>query len=1026
MTRISHISGWAIRHPIGVIMLTLAIVVLGLFSVQTMKIDLLPEITYPEIRVRVLDPGVPATIMEDEITRQLEEQLTITENVTAMTSRSREGRSEVNLSFDYGTDIDVALRDASTRLDRAKRFLPDSIDPPVIYKRDPSQRPVAEYVLSSSVKNASELLDWADYSLSKSLLTLPGVAAVEVGGGREREIQILTTTERLSAFGLDLSDIADVLEDNNINTTAGRFFTANGEINGRTTARFQNASDIANLTIPSASGQTLKISDIADVKDSLADEKLRIRLNGDPGLKLSIQKQPQANTVQVVDTVQAAIDDLQARKQLPADIRIAKVADQAIYVRQSLQNALTAAVSGAILAMLVVYLFLGNLKRTLIIGSAIPIALLIAITLMSWTGQTLNIMTLGGLALGVGLVVDNTIVMMENLYRHQRDNKTKAQATEAAGEVTSAIIASTSTNLAAVVPFLFIGGLIGLLFEGLIVTISAAIVGSMVVALTLVSALAAGIKASTKPPLLRRMIDQGIAYLQMGYRWLLGHLFKIWWLIVAAFAVGLYFSSISFFDKKYDFLPKMDNGEIQINLTADPGISLDSMDDIAQRVEAILSKDKDIDALFTTVGGFVFGRSQFERSNRTSIKVVLKPAKERSRSVNDWIKHTQKTLKKAQLVGVKVRIRNRGIRGIRVSQGEDDLNIRIKGPDLATLNELADQAIEKLSDIDGLKNLKHTNEANEQELTIVLDRQKIAELGLSANEVGDFVRFAIGGKKVTELIQKDKRIEVVLRLDRNTLNNPGDLENILIFSDTQPRQAIRLNEIADIEWQTAPATIMRDKQQRMIEVTASLKDDNTLQSIYAQAEAAMQQVNLPEGYSWFESGEIVAIEKNKQLTRIILLLALFFVFVVMAVHYESLRNPIIILLGVPFTLIGVSIGLNLTETNLSMPVWLGMIMLSGIVVNNTIILLETIEQHKAEYTDLYDAISYAAGLRLRPILMTTLTTVIGMFPLAFAWGEGSEMLQPLAISIVSGLLFAALVTLFLVPMIYRGFYFRKL
>lgn len=1026
MKHATNISGWAIRHPIGVIMLTLAIVVLGLFSVQMMKIDLLPQITYPEVRVRVLDPGVPATIMEDEITRQLEEQLTITENVTAMTSRTREGRSEVNLSFEYGTDIDVALRDASTRLDRAKRFLPESIDPPVIYKRDPSQRPVAEYVLSSSVKNASELLDWADYSLSKSLLTLPGVAAVEVGGGREREIQVLTTTQRLSAFGLDLSDIADVLEDNNINTTAGRFFTANGEINGRTTARFQNATDIANLTIPSASGQTLKLSDIADVKDSLADEKLRIRLNGSPGLKLSIQKQPQANTVQVVDTVEATINDLQERKQLPADIRIEKVADQAIYVRQSLQNALTAATSGAILAMLVVYLFLGNLKRTLIIGSAIPIALLIAITLMSWTGQTLNIMTLGGLALGVGLVVDNTIVMMENLYRHQRDHKTIEQATEAAGEVTSAIIASTSTNLAAVIPFLFIGGLIGLLFEGLIITISAAIIGSMLVALTLVPALAARIKASSKPALIRRLIDKAIEYLQTGYRWLLGKLFTIWWLIIGVFAVGLYFSSVSFFDKKYDFLPKMDNGEIQINLTADPGISLDSMDDMAQRVEDILSKDNDIDALFTTVGGFVFGRSQYERSNRTNIKVVLKPVNERSRSVNDWIKYTQNTLKKAELVGVKIRIRNRGIRGIRVSQGEDDLNIRIKGPDLTTLNELADQAIAELSEIEGLSNLAHTNEANEQELTIVLNRQKIAELGLSANEVGDFVRFAIGGKKVTELIQNDKRIGVVLRLDRKTLNNPGDLENILLFSDTQPRQAIRLNEIANIEWQTAPATIMRDKQQRMIEITASLKDDNTLQDIYADAETAMQKISMPEGYNWYESGEIVAIEKNQQLSLIILLLALFLVFVVMAVHYESLRNPIIILLGVPFTLIGVSIGLNITETNLSMPVWLGMIMLSGIVVNNTIILLETIEQHKSEYTDLYDAIRYAAGLRLRPILMTTLTTVIGMFPLAFAWGEGSEMLQPLAISIVSGLLFATLVTLFLVPMIYRGFYARNI
>ena len=1022
------IAGWAIHHPIGVIMLMLAIIILGLFSLSKLNIDLLPEIIYPEVRTRIIDPGVPATIMEDEITRQLEEQLAITEDAISIISTTQEGRSAVDLSFAYGTDIDVALRDASTRLDRAKRFLPDSIDPPIIYKRDPSQRPIAEYVLSSPTRTSVELDDWGNYSLSKWLLNLPGVAAIEVGGGRQREIQVVTDSNKLAAYNLDITDISDVIQQNNQDTPAGRFYSESGEISGRTASRFRSVNDIENLPLPVATDSAdnvLRIKDVAYVEDDMADEKLRIRLDGEPGLKVSLQKQPQANTVTVYDGVAEELAKLQAQGQIPEDITIKRVDDQAQYIRQSLQNAVTAAMSGAILAMFVVYIFLGNIRRTLIIGSAIPIAVLVTMIFMSMGGLTLNIMTLGGLALGIGMLVDNTIVMLENIYRHQKEHEdTLEQAELASAQVNSAIIASTTTNLAAVLPFLFIGGLIGLLFRELIFTISSAIVASLLVAITLVPTLAARVPAKSREGFMRRIFDAFIRLLQKVYGWFLKILLKIPLLVIAAFIASLVFSIPIFQDSKFEFLPKMENGEVSIRLTADPGISLEKMDQLTKKIEALLNELPEVDSLFTLVGGGVFGRSTYERSNRADIKVLLNRG-EKTVAVDDWIKQANKAITEEEIAGVKVRIRNEGIRGIRVSQGEDDLNLRIKGPNLQVLETIADKAVEWLNGTTGIRNVQHSSEGSDQELTIRVDRERAAQLGLSTEEIGNVIRFAVGGRTVTDFIQNDRSIDVVLRLDRSQLRSPDDLGEIILFTNTQPRQPVRLAEVARIEWEKMPATIMRDRQQRIIEVTASLTGDLTLEDAYSNVQKSLEKLDLPAGYSIYEAGELEAIKENQKTSQILLALAMFLVFVVMAVHYESLRDPIIIMLSVPFAAIGVALGLVVTGIPLSMPVWLGMIMLAGIVVNNTIVLVETIELKKEQANTVVDAIIDAAKTRLRPILMTTLTTVVGMLPLAMAFGEGSEMLQPLAISIVAGLSFSMLVTLILVPSIYKLFYRDK-
>jgi CzcA family heavy metal efflux pump len=1019
----NSISGWSVRHPIGVVMLTLAVMVIGGFALARLNVDLLPQIIYPDVRVRILDPGVPAKIMEDEVTRQLEEQLAITEGAIAVQSQTSEGRSAVDLSFTYGTDIDEALRDASSRLDRAKRFLPDTIDPPVIYKRDPFQLPVAEYAISSPLLDPVELRTWVDYSLSRALLNLPGVAAAEVGGGLEREVRIIADQYRLAGLGLDVRDIEAALQKANRDVPAGRLLMSEGEISGRTQGRFKSVEEILNLPLSSKDQDDplslLRLGEVARVIDGAAEERLRIRLNDRPGVKLSIQKQPQANTVAVVDGVAHELERLKTQGQIPQDIRVERVDDQARYIRQSLNNAVSAAVSGALLAMAVVYLFLGSLRRTLIIGSAIPIAVLVTFILMAISGLTFNIMTLGGLALGIGMLVDSTIVMLENVYRHQRLGESSVQAAEAAsGEVTSAIVASTSTNLAAVLPFLFIGGLIGLLFRELIFTISAAIVASMVVALTLVPALAGRVSAGREGAV-RQMVNRVMGWLQEGYARVLGRLLKLYWLVIAVFVVGLVVTMPWLKEAQQEFLPTLDEGDVRISLTADSGANIESMDAVTRRVETLVARQPEVATVFTTVGGFVFGRSQYESPNRASIQVQLRPLTERKISSKAWIGRVKRLIADEQIPGLRVNLYTRGIRGIRFNRGDDDLSLRIKGPQLETLERLASQAVERLKQIPGLRNVQHSNEDVTQEIAIRLDRQRAASYGLDVQDVGDVLRFALEGKVVTDFIADDRSIDVLLRLDRLDVGAPGDLESIILFSKTEPRAPLRLGDVAQVEILPQPSTILRDRQQRMVEITASLGDELGLQEAIEQALAATADLPLPAGYSLYEAGSLETLQEGRDLGRILLALALFLVLVVMAVQYESVRNPIIILFSVPFALTGVVLGLQWTGLPLSMPVWLGLIMLAGIVVNNAIVLVEFIEIERRHGLAMREAILEAARLRLRPILMTTLTTVVGMLPLALAWGEGSEMLQPLAVTIVSGLSFSTLVSLLLVPMVYR-------
>ncbi|QEP42733.1 efflux RND transporter permease subunit [Ectothiorhodospiraceae bacterium BW-2] len=1019
----SGLTRWSVYHPVGVSMLALTILVLGWFGFDRLAIDLLPQIIYPEISIRVSTEASTPVEIEDKITRQLEEQLAITEGVISMSSDTSNSRSAIDLTFPYEYDIDIALRDASTRLDRAKRFLPDEAEQPIIFKRDPSQIAVAELIISSPTRPTAELRHWVEYQLSRHFLTIPGVASTEIGGGGERRITILPDPLKLLHYQLTLDELTEAITSANRQQSTGVIRFSNFEIESYINNRFTSLEQLRQLPIPLGNQQSVALAELAQIWPGGSEERIKVRLNGESGIKLSIQKLPLANSVAVVDGVRAKLTDLRQQGLFADDIRIDFIQEQGSFVAAAIHSTQMAGMSAILLAMSIIYLFLGDWRRTLIIGTAIPFAMMITFILMASSGLSLNIMTLGGLALGVGLLLDNTIVMLENIHRHQQDPKGNKQqkAALAAAEIQSAIVASTSTNLAALLPFLLIGGLIGLLFRELILTITAALLASLLLSLTLVPALSSQMHSRSSAHRLQQLFNAFMALLQNGYSALLRALLRLktlQLLFIAALLAGMWLAVPRLMGGIEQFLPAIDNGDVVISISSDPGTSLADMDAMVSQIEAKLAQDHHVATQGVVVGGFIFGRTTIERSNRSFFNVTLLPRAERPLTVEQWVDQFNQALKGLDLTGFRIRVFARGIRGIRLGGGDEDLTLRIQGDNLDTLATLALKLSSELANnIEGLSNIGHSVEDRLQQIEIQPDLAALQRFGIAVDELNQTIRDALQGRRAGDLLSGQYPIEMELRLTPPQQVDLELLQNLVVGQIEQT--PLYLHQVAQLGLTTMAAEILHDNQQRVVEVTAAIRGDVNQDRLYQQLDELMTTLELPEGYTIYESGAREEIEQSQQRGQVLVLLAIFLVFVVMAVQYESLRNPIIILLAIPFALLGVAGGLELFAMPLSMPVILGTIMLTGIVVNNAILLVEYFEIGHRQGLSKQEAILEAARLRLRPILMTTLTTVLGMLPLALNQGSGAEMLQPLATTLISGLTTSLPVTLMLIPLIYH-------
>jgi hydrophobe/amphiphile efflux-1 (HAE1) family protein len=1022
------LASLSIRRPVGTVMLSLVVVVLGLFYLARLPLDLLPSIVYPQIRAGVSYPGVEPEVLEETVARPLETALAPTEGVTRIETEVQEGRVGVNLVFDYGTDIDLALSEAAKNLERARGQLPEEANPPTIGKFDPGQIPIFEGAFSSDQRSLAELRDWVDRRLVPQLLNIQGVAAVDVSGGLTREVQVVLDPERLRSYGLTVSQVNDALRAANQDVAAGRVASPTREVVGVTEGKFKSVNDIRSLVLSLPSGGRVPLAEVAAVRDTTREQRLWVRLNGAPAVKISVRKQPDANTVEVAEAVEARLQRLQTSNFLPSGVAFRAIESQAAFIRNSVRSVRDAAVGGALLAMVVIFLFLGSLRKTLVIALSIPLSLLATFVMMGMGGLTLNIMSLGGLALGVGLLLDNAIVMLENVFRRRdalgEDAETAAH--RGAAEVTSAVVASTSTNLAAVVPFLLITGLTALIFKELILTISFAILASLPVALTVVPMLAhqltrigwsSGLGESR--PL--RAFDAGMDRLRRGYMRAARTALRFRWLTLGAAVAALAAMVPLTSNLGSEFLPQVDDGNVSVMVSLPPGSSAAETNRVTNEVEQMVKQMPHVLNVFTTAGGFIFGGSTAEIGGRGSMTITLAPSSERGMSAEQWVQQMQTRINERGFPGARVFVRPPRIRGLRTNNSGTDVAVTITGDDLRELQALGEEVTERLRDVPGLQNMEPSAEEASPRISIRLDPQRASYLGLNAAAVGQTVRTALDGSVPTRYTEGSREYDVRVMFDRQRFTSPEVLGAIALFPGGGGGGGpVYLRDVADVRMGVGPTTVLRENQNRILRVTGDVAtEETTVGEVNAAIRQRLQSMELPEGYGLIYGGEEEAIRENSRQLTMVTLLAIFLVFVVMAVQYESLVNPFVILLAIPLSLIGVGLGLWITQTPRSAPVLLGVILLAGIVVNNAILLVEFIEDFRKSAGASMEAAAVQAGsVRLRPILMTTLTTVLGMLPLAIGLGQGSELMRPLAIAMCGGLAVSTLLTLFVVPCAY--------
>jgi len=1020
------ITALTIRRPVGTIALASVVIVLGMFFLERLAVDLLPTINYPQIRVTVNYPGTAPEVMEQQVTRVLEANLAATENLVSIESRASEGRTNVNLIFDYGTNIDLALQDASRNMELARTQLPPDIDPPRVYKFDPSQDPVYEAGFTSTVRDQMEVRDWLETRLAPQLQSVGGVGGVEVAGGLIREIQVILDQERLNYYDIPISHIEQKLQDENIDLAAGQVTSETFDVMAKTDGRFRSVEEIGNILISvPGSGRQIYMHEIAEVVDGNRDQRIFVRLNGEPATQLSVTKLPDANTLEVINGVKSEMNRLEQSGFIPDDIRFEVVTDQSFFIENSIGAVSTAAFLGGVLAMIVVLLFLGSFRKAFVIGISIPIAILATFAMMGLGNLTLNIMSLGGLALGVGLLLDNSIVMLENIYRHREElGKTADEAAfDGAKEVTSAVIASTMTNLAAVVPFLLITGLAAMIFQELILTISFAILASLAAALTLVptlSALFTKLKYSSgfENSRMIKGFNRGLKKSTNIYLDIARPVFeKRYWVVTAALLLlaGAFYVIGTLGN---EFLPQVDDGNVGVSIHLPPGAPPDVTNAYALQVEEKINEMPAIANVFSLSGGHLGGGILNERPGTARFSISLTPASQRNISAGRWVVEMEEKLRELEIPGARLSASPPSIPGIRTNLAGADISIGIVGDDIDVLDRLGREMLPQLQDIEGLSNIEIARDDRTPLLSIHTDRQRASDYGLNVSDVGRALQTAVGGSVPTRYSTGITEYDIRVMLPRSRVADTEGLSNLLLFRENN--ETIRLGDVATFSLGDGPAHIERENQVRIYringDVNREVSDVGTVNNIIRER---LQGFDMPEGYTLIYGGEEEVIRETNRNLLNVTLLALFLVFVVMAVQYERLSNPLVILTAAPFALIGVALILWLTGTTLGAPVLLGVILLIGIVVNNAILLVEYIELGKTEKgLSPFEAALEAGRIRFRPILMTTLTTVCGMLPLAIGFGEGAELMQPLALTVVGGLLVSMVLTLFIIPSLY--------
>ncbi len=1017
-----NLSRAAVHRPVFTIMVILIVLILGGVSLFRLPIDLMPDITYPTLTIRSYYENASPEEIEELVTRPIEEAMSAVPGVESVYSTSAEGVSNVRVTFSWGTDLDTASNDIRDRLDRIISRLPDDTERPTLFKFDIANFPVLIFGASGNL-NPLQMRKLIDDQVKYRIERVPGVASLDVWGGYEREIQVNLDAARIKAMGLPLDLILSRIKEGNLNLPAGTIDRGTLEITMRTSGQYSSLDQLADTVIMIRDGASIKLHDIARIDNTWKKISRIIWVNGKPGVRLGVTKQSGSNTVDVAKKVLEEVRKI--NRDIP-QIHITPIIDTSDYIQNSITNVGTMAIYGGILAILVLLFFLRNLLSTLIIATAIPISIIATFALMYFGGLTLNIMTLGGLALGIGMLVDNAIVVLENIYRHRESGEAAEDATiVGSGEVISAIIASTLTTLAVFLPLVFIRGMSGIMFKQLAMVVSFALLCALMVAITLIPMMSAkllrvGAHNSGASPMdkLYRLSSRFFTGMENRYKEIL-HLALNHTKLVVIGTFALLLASFALIPLVgVEFMPTTDEGEVRIDAEMKVGTRLEVVTEKFRLIEELVKREvPEAKNTVTSIGGSGW-RSGGSHAGR--MRIALKPREERSRSSEQIAADLRPIL--SNIPGTTIRTRaGQGLFLLRIFSGGDTerVQIEIRGFDLETADALAERVKTLVENVDGVTDARVSRESGSPEEIVFVDRLKAADLKLTVSQIANMLQTVISGTKAGSYREGGDEYDIRVKIEEaEKLGLREILDLTLVGSEGEP---VVLRNVVKVEPKSGPVRIERKDQARILTVSANISGRD-MGSILDDIREQLRSIPVPRDFSIVFGGDYEEQQKAFRELLLSFILALILVYMVMASLYESLRYPLVVMFSVPFAAIGVIMILFLTGTTFNVQSYIGCIMLGGIVVNNAILLVDHINLlRRRDNLPLMDAIEEAGRRRLRPILMTAMTTILAMVPLAIGLGEGGEVQAPLARAVIGGLISSTLITLLMVPSVYLIF-----
>lgn len=1057
----------AVERPVTFFMTALIIIGFGLFGLSNLRLNLYPDVSFPTITVYTTYEGVAPGDIETLITRPIEERVGSISGVREVRSSSKQGASVIKLKFNWGTDLYQAESDVRKELDFVRRTIPDDAEQPIVFSYDPNQEPVVVLTLTSDRQSPRELRTIATQQLEQRLERIQGVASSETAGGYERQINIDISNDQMRSYGLDISNIANKLRQENIQIPAGELIEGRTIYSLRTIGQFKNVEQIRNTIIGQQDGEPVRLDNVATIEDGIAQPLGNVHVDYNDGVIINVYRQSDANVVSTANTIVNSLDSFEDF--LPSDVSVDVLSNEAEFIQMSIDNLLWTGLQAVILVVLILLAFLHSGRSALIIAISIPVSIIATFSLMDWVDLSLNIISLSGLTLAVGMVVDDAVVVLENIFKFKEEGHNRDEASVfGAQEVAVPVVISTLTTLVVFIPILFVPGIAGFLFRDLALTISFALIVSSLVALSLIPMMSSVLldteqeEDTEDDSYLKRLLTwsrQNIYKRIIASPLLLigAILYSLYWIGRYLWKTAVTFLNnsvkpvlVSFFDNlesSYnrqlnsflhnsgtvvvsafviflislpifnllggEFFPKVDDNSFVLDVQRDPGVSLFELERSIDQVESIIQQEVPEVRLVVADFGDKEGIEGADNPGgyQGTVRVELVPQDDRERTEASIL---SKLLERLETIpGTEIK----EVQEDPLSpEGESGLIVQIYGYEPDTKKELSDGIKQRLQNIEGIVNVFSSADQGRPELRVTMDRERISRMGMTTSDVANALSNAVKGNIATTYVDEGVEFEVLVQLDQRDKTAASDLNNLQI--QTPNNGWVPLANLANIKRYSGPTNIMRINQERVTEVSADLSGLD-LQTATEQTRASLNSVNWPQGYRYQIAGTAQDQRESFNFLLLAFIIAAILTYMVMASQFESLVEPFIIILTIPMALTGVLLILWITGTSISVTSMVGLILLSGIVVNNGIVMIDYIKILQARDFTRHDAILEGATRRLRPILMTALTTILSMVPLALELGSGSETWSPMARTVIGGLATSTILMLFVVPCLYK-------